>query len=166
MKHLSSRDWRNRAGRLRWIVGRCARQQVIAVLLLLAPSRPAFAAVAPAMNQRPSIYNVMDYGLTGHDIGADTAAIQQAIDTCTHNGGGQVVVPAGIEATIATVELKSHVDLHLERGARRATAAGTVAGSSSADATGRPANTAGGPSFLRRLATCPSSKCLQPTTSP
>jgi polygalacturonase len=117
MKHLSSRDWRNRAGRLRWIVGRCARQQVIAVLLLLAPSRPAFAAVAPAMNQRPSIYNVMDYGLTGHDIGADTAAIQQAIDTCTHNGGGQVVVPAGIEATIATIELKSHVDLHLERGA-------------------------------------------------
>ena len=117
MKPLSSCDWRNRAGRVRWIAGGRARQSVIVVLLLLAPFRQALGAVAPAMNQRPGIYNVMDFGLTGHDILADTAAIQKAIDTCARNGGGQVVVPAGTEATIATVELKSHVDLHLERGA-------------------------------------------------
>ncbi|MGA2693452.1 MAG: glycosyl hydrolase family 28 protein [Opitutaceae bacterium] len=61
-------------------------------------------------------YNVVDYGATGGDIRADTAAIQRAIDACSVHGGGQVLVPAGAHYTIATLVLKSHVDLHLERG--------------------------------------------------
>jgi polygalacturonase len=59
----------------------------------------------------------MDYGVTGRDIRTDTAAIQRAIDACSAQGGGRVVVPAGAKITIATLELRSHVDLHLERGA-------------------------------------------------
>jgi polygalacturonase len=55
--------------------------------------------------------------VTGADIRADTAAIQRAIDACSVHGGGRVVIPAGAMVTIATIELKSHVDLHLERGA-------------------------------------------------
>jgi polygalacturonase len=59
----------------------------------------------------------MDYGVTGRDIRTDTAAIQRAIDACSAQGGGRVVIPAGAKITIATLELRSHVDLHLERGA-------------------------------------------------
>jgi polygalacturonase len=70
----------------------------------------ACAAVQPS-------YNVSEYGATGGDIRADTAAIQKAIDACSSHGGGQVVVPSGSKFTIATIVLKSGVDLHLERGA-------------------------------------------------
>jgi polygalacturonase len=65
----------------------------------------------------PATYNVADYGAKGADILADTAAIQRAIDTCSSQGGGQVIVPSGARITIATIVLKSGVDLHLERGA-------------------------------------------------
>ena len=70
----------------------------------------------PAATPKESTYNVLDYGATGKDIHADTAAIQKAIDACSLQGGGQVIVPAGSTFTIGTVVLKSHVDLHLERG--------------------------------------------------
>jgi polygalacturonase len=61
-------------------------------------------------------YNVVDYGATGGDIRADTAAIQKAIDACSGHGGGRVTVPAGATFTVATLVLKSGVELHLERG--------------------------------------------------
>ena len=75
--------------------------------------------LAPAALAVPSAvtFNVVDYGATGASIVADTQAIQKAIDDCSAHGGGQVVVPAGTRITVATVILKSHVDLHLERGA-------------------------------------------------
>jgi polygalacturonase len=62
-------------------------------------------------------FNVADYGAAGHDIHADTAAIQKAIDTCSSQGGGRVIVPSNSSITIGTIVLRSHVDLHLERGA-------------------------------------------------
>ena len=77
------------------------------------------SGLGPAANAGPasSVFNVTDFGVTGSDIRADTAAIQRAIDACAAHGGGRVVIPAGSRVTIATIELKSHVDLHLERGA-------------------------------------------------
>ena len=45
-----------------------------------------------------------------------TAAIQAAIDAMTAQGGGQVVIPAGLWIT-GTIELKSGVELHLSTGA-------------------------------------------------
>jgi polygalacturonase len=74
-------------------------------------------ALAASCAGAPQAFNVMDYGVTGRDIRADTAAIQRAIDACSGQGGGRVVVPAGAKIIIATIELRSHVDLHLERGA-------------------------------------------------
>ncbi len=65
----------------------------------------------------PQAFNVLDYGVTGTNIQSDTAAIQRAIDECSGKGGGRVIVPAGAKIVIATIELRSHVDLHLERGA-------------------------------------------------
>ena len=64
----------------------------------------------------PAVFNVVDFGVTGQDTKLDTAAIQRAIDACSAHGGGRVIIPAGAKITIGTIELKSHVDLHLERG--------------------------------------------------
>jgi polygalacturonase len=75
------------------------------------------AALAAAPTPGTATFNVVDYGANGADIRADTAAIQRAIDACNGHGGGQVIVPSGSRFTIATIVLKSGVDLHLERGA-------------------------------------------------
>jgi polygalacturonase len=77
---------------------------------LLLPGLAAAAAV-------PGSFNVADFGATGSDIHGDTVAIQRAIDACAANGGGTVVVPAGTPYTIGTIELRSRVNLRLERGA-------------------------------------------------
>jgi polygalacturonase len=82
------------------------------LLLTLLPLGCLAASPGPA-----ATYNVADYGASGTDIRADTAAIQRAIDACSAHGGGQVIVPSGARITIATIVLKSGVDLHLERGA-------------------------------------------------
>src|ERR1700678_3767704 len=82
------------------------------LFLSLAPA----VALAAAPAAVPQAYDVLSYGATTGDIRADTAAIQRAIDACSAQGGGRVVVPSGAKITIATIELKSHVDLHLERG--------------------------------------------------
>jgi len=47
----------------------------------------------------------------------DAAAIQNAIDDCSRQGGGVVVLPAGRYLT-GTLVLKNNVTLHLEEGAR------------------------------------------------
>jgi Glycosyl hydrolases family 28 len=58
------------------------------------------------------VYNIRDYGAKGDGNTLDTAALQAAIDACTHDGGGTVLVPAGT-FQIGTVELKSNVTLHI-----------------------------------------------------
>jgi hypothetical protein len=80
---------------------------------------PVLLAVAATLagSARAADYNVLDFGAAGKDLHADTAAIQRAIDACSAHGGGRVVVPAGSRFTVASVVLKSHVELHLERGA-------------------------------------------------
>ena len=83
--------------------------------LILALIPAAVLGAGPSPGTRD--FNVADYGATGSDIQADTSAIQRAIDACSSQGGGRVVVPPGARMTIATIVLKSHVDLHLERGA-------------------------------------------------
>lgn len=61
------------------------------------------------------VYNVRRFGAKGDGVALDTAAVQKAIDTCTADGGGTVLVPAG-KFLIGTVELKSNVTLHLAAG--------------------------------------------------
>jgi hypothetical protein len=64
-----------------------------------------------------SRYSVRDFGARGDGVQLDTRAIQAAIDACHGDGGGTVVLPAGATFRSGTITLRSHVELHLERGA-------------------------------------------------
>ncbi|MFP3936874.1 MAG: glycoside hydrolase family 28 protein [Phycisphaerae bacterium] len=60
---------------------------------------------------------ITDYGAVCDGETLDTEAIHKAIDACHAAGGGRVVVPAGRKCLTGTIELKTGVDLHVERGA-------------------------------------------------
>ena len=66
---------------------------------------------------RATDFDVTKFGALGDGKTLNTAFIQQAIDACTKSGGGKVTFPAGIYLS-ATIELKSNVTLHLQKGAR------------------------------------------------
>lgn len=61
--------------------------------------------------------NIVDYGAIADGKTVCTKEIQAAIDACAVAGGGRVTVPTGSFVS-GTIWLKSHVELHLERGAR------------------------------------------------
>ncbi|WP_260706729.1 glycoside hydrolase family 28 protein [Edaphobacter flagellatus] len=63
------------------------------------------------------VYNVRSYGAKGDGKAMDTAAIQAAVDACTADGGGTVLLTGGIFQT-GTVELKSNVTLHIASSAK------------------------------------------------
>ena len=62
-------------------------------------------------------YNVLSFGAIGNGFHDDTAAIQEAIDTCCRQGGGKVILPGGKIYRTGTLRLGSHLELHLETGA-------------------------------------------------
>ena len=77
------------------------------------------AGVGPAVSAPPSapvdgarVYNIRDFGAKGDGATLDTAAVQAAIDACTRDGGGTVLVPAGV-FHVGSLELKSNVTLYL-----------------------------------------------------
>ena len=60
--------------------------------------------------------NLKDFGAKGDGTALCTDAFARAIDALTTQGGGRLVVPQGVWYT-GPIELKSNVNLHLERGA-------------------------------------------------
>ena len=60
--------------------------------------------------------SILDYGARGDGHFLNTRAIQAAISACAADGGGRVIIPAGIWLT-GPVRLESRIDLHLEAGA-------------------------------------------------
>jgi hypothetical protein len=60
-------------------------------------------------------YDIREFGAVGDGVALNTQAIQAAIDRCTADGGGTVVVPAGRFLT-GTIRLKDHVVLHVSGG--------------------------------------------------
>ena len=58
------------------------------------------------------IYNIADFGAVGDGTTLNTEAVQKAIDTCTNEKGGTVLVPAG-DFVIGTIELKPNVTLRI-----------------------------------------------------
>lgn len=69
---------------------------------------------ATFMQLKAKEYNILDFGAKEGDL--STAVIQDAIDKCSIDGGGHVIVPAGTFIT-GTLFLKSNVNLFLENGA-------------------------------------------------
>ena len=61
-----------------------------------------------------SVYDVSAFGAKGDGVTDDASAIQQAIDQCSRDGGGKVFFPRNHTFLAGPVELKSHVELHLE----------------------------------------------------
>jgi hypothetical protein len=61
-------------------------------------------------------YNIRDFGAKGDGISLDTAAINQTVEFCSLNGGGQVLIPPGVYLS-GTIHLRSKVVFHIETGA-------------------------------------------------
>lgn len=66
--------------------------------------------------QAQTPYDITKFGAKGDDRTINTVAIQKAIDKCSIDGGGQVLIPNGIFVT-GTIRLKSNVTLYLNEGA-------------------------------------------------
>lgn len=65
-----------------------------------------------------TLYNILDYGAEAKENTDNAAAIQAAIDACADNGGGTVVIPAGLTLMSGPLHLRSNMTLLLEPGSR------------------------------------------------
>jgi len=63
-------------------------------------------------------FNILDFGAKNDTTYNSLPAIIKAINECNLQGGGKVLIPAGTYLVKGPVILKSHVNLHLEEGAR------------------------------------------------
>ena len=62
------------------------------------------------------IYNILDFGAKSGGVVDNTQVFVKAIQKCTKNGGGMVLVPAGKYFT-GPIHLDDNVNLHLAEGA-------------------------------------------------
>ncbi|EHQ26733.1 glycoside hydrolase family 28 protein [Mucilaginibacter paludis] len=61
-------------------------------------------------------FNIIKYGAVADGITLNTKSINNAIDACSKNGGGVVLIPQGLWMT-GPIVLKSNVNLHIDRAA-------------------------------------------------
>lgn len=78
-------------------------------LAILVLASQAFA------QQNPRLLFITEFGAKGDGNTINTAAIQNAVDKCAETGG-VVIVPPGVFLT-GSIELKSNVELNLQKGA-------------------------------------------------
>jgi polygalacturonase len=71
--------------------------------------------VAPTSFKKDT-FNIIKYGAIADGVTLNTKSINDAINACNKKGGGVVLVPRGLWLT-GPVELKSNVNLHLQRDA-------------------------------------------------
>jgi polygalacturonase len=114
VENSSSRSSSNVVTRRQWLGN--APAGALALGLLGSRSLEAQPARPGSNDLGARVYNIRDFGAKGDGKTMDTAALQSAIDACTRDGGGTVLVPAGI-FQIGTTELKSNVTLHIAAGA-------------------------------------------------
>ncbi|MFA9188166.1 glycoside hydrolase family 28 protein [Flavobacterium sp. FBOR7N2.3] len=72
------------------------------------------AVVVPTFKNKA--YSIVDFGAKSGGQHNNSEAFKRAIETCTKNGGGKVVVPSGKFLT-GPIHLDNNVNLHLEEGA-------------------------------------------------
>ena len=61
-----------------------------------------------------TIYDVTTFGAVGNGITDDASAIQRAIDRCSQEGGGRVLLPRRHTFLAGPIQFKSNVELYLE----------------------------------------------------
>jgi polygalacturonase len=76
-----------------------------------------FSLAATAQQTPRSEFNILEFGAIGDGVTINTPAIQRAVDSCHHHGGGMIVIPAGNFVT-GTVRLFSDMEVRLEAGAK------------------------------------------------
>ena len=84
------------------------RKNLLFVLLTLS----CLSAIAGNLND----YNIRSFGAVGDGKNLDSPAINTAIESAFANGGGKIIVPAGIYLC-GSIHLKSNIELHLLPGA-------------------------------------------------
>ena len=62
-------------------------------------------------------YHIIDMGAVGDGVTNDTSVIQEAIDKCSLQGGGVVILDGGHTYLSGSIVLKSNVELVIEKGA-------------------------------------------------
>ena len=67
----------------------------------------------PAFNNQ--YYYLTDFGGKNDGVTLNTGAFKKAIEACNRQGGGHVILTNGTWLT-GPIELKSNVDLHVEKG--------------------------------------------------
>jgi hypothetical protein len=107
------RTAQNPVSRRRWLaaastVAAATGASLLAGKVAAADSEKIISSGSPGAK----IYDLRDFGAKGDGATLDTQALQAAIDACHQDGGGTVLVPAGI-FVIGTTELKSNVTLHI-----------------------------------------------------
>jgi hypothetical protein len=75
-----------------------------------------FLLSLPAFPAAEAVFNIKDYGATGHKTSDARPAIQKALDAAGAAGGGTVYLPPGAY-TSGTLHLRSHVRLLIDSGA-------------------------------------------------
>ena len=74
----------------------------------------ALALLLVCVAAAQAVYDVTMFGARGDGKTNDAAALQKAIDKCSAEGGGRVLLPRNHVFLAGPVELKSNVELHLE----------------------------------------------------
>jgi len=117
INHPDTEDNRSLLTRRQWI-GKLPIPAIAAMTMGSVGARELHAQTASPENDLGArVYNIRAYGAKGDGTTLDTAALQAAVDACTHDGGGTVLVPAGV-FQIGTVELKSNVTLRISAGGK------------------------------------------------
>jgi polygalacturonase len=66
---------------------------------------------------KPDTFNITTFGAVADGITDTKAIFDKAINLCSVNGGGEVIVPKGTFFIAGPIVLKSHVNLHFNDGA-------------------------------------------------
>ena len=73
-----------------------------------------FLFLTPTLSAK--VYNIADYGAVNDGKRMNTKSIQKAIDQCTKDGGGTVVLSGGGKFMSGTIYLKDNVTLYIDNG--------------------------------------------------